>query len=716
MRGEDNNNLESTIKTGRFWVVFVSLCFVGISILWRIISIQTIEHEHWTERGAEFEHSIRNIVPARGQIQARDGSLLATSVPVYDLRWDSKCEAIKWGIYNDEFDSLCTGFADILGGNSEEFSMRFEKARANGSRAALFAKNIPYTKYKSLKSLPFVREGRYKSGFVFERKEVRKKPFGQLAKRTIGIDRENSRVGIELSWNKELGGIEGKQMQKRISGGTWLPVTDNFIIEPQEGLDVITTIDMHLQDVASSALKTQLLKHDAEWGVVVLMEVKTGYVRAISNLKRLEDSKGRPYYNESYNHALGTAIEPGSTFKLASLMACLESGKMGLDDVIDTENGEYYFHDRRMRDSNWKDGGHGKISLRECFEMSSNIGSALSVKQCFGLEPQKFLDKLKLIGITEPLGVNLVGEGIPKVYSSIGEGDWSGISLTQMAIGYEVTQTPLQTLALYGAIANNGTMMRPTFVTETQKKGMTVDVFKPVVVKNKICSSSTLRDCKLMLESVCKPGGNGTASNIFVNKPYTVAGKTGTSKIAVNGGYATGRYRASFTGYFPVDNPEFVCIVVIADTKSGSYYGSTIAAPVFMDLADLIYATDPSFHSVSDDPLLALEERHLPTAKNGARAELVELYNILEVPFIQTNEEGDWVRVTTESDKVKLTTRIFQDHAIPDVRGMGLRDALYLLENAGVKVSYEGTGTVRKQSIPAGTPLTPKSTIRIELS
>ena len=545
---------------------------------------------------------------------------------------------------------------------------------------------------------------------------MRKKPFGQLAKRTIGIDRENSRVGIELAWNKELGGVEGKQMQKRISGGAWLPVTDEFIIEPQEGLDVVTTIDMHLQDVASSALRNQLFKHDAEWGVVVLMEVKTGYVRAISNLKRLEDSNGLPYYNESYNHALGTAVEPGSTFKLASLMACLESGKMGLEDIVDTENGEYYFHDRRMRDSNWKEGGHGKISLRECFEMSSNIGSALSVKQCFSLEPQEFLDQLKLMGITEPLGVNLVGEGIPKVYSTVGEGDWSGISLTQMAIGYEVTQTPLQTLALYGAIANNGKMMRPTFVTETQRKGITVENFEPVVVKNRICSSSTLRECKIMLESACLPGGKGTASNLFVNKPYTVAGKTGTSKIAENGGYASGRYRASFTGYFPADNPEFVCIVVIADTKSGSYYGSTIAAPVFMDLADLIYATDPSFHTVSDEPLLALTERHLPTSKNGAREELVGLYKILGVPFIQTNEEGDWVRVTTESNNVKLTTRIFEDKAVPDVRGMGLRDALYLLENAGVKVRYEGNGTVRKQSIPAGTPLTPKSTITIELS
>lgn len=716
MKGGENDTSEVALKTGRFWVVFVVLCFVGVGILWRVVAIQTIEHEHWTARGAEFEHSIRNIAPARGQIQSSDGSLLATSVPVYNLRWDSKCEAIKWEVYNEELEAICEGFSAILGGSSEEFEVLFEKAINTGSRAALFAKNIPFTKYKSLKNLPFVREGRYRSGFVFERKEVRKKPFGQLARRTIGIDRENSRVGIELAWNKELAGVEGKQMQKRISGGTWLPVTEEFIIEPQEGLDVVTTIDMHLQDVASSALRTQLSKHDAEWGVVVLMEVKTGYVRAISNLKRLEDSNDRPYYAENYNHALGTAVEPGSTFKLASLLACLESGKMDLDDIIDTEDGQYLFHNRRMRDSNWKDGGHGKISLKECFEMSSNIGSALAVKQCFGLEPQKFLDRLKLIGVTEPLGVNLVGEGIPKVYSTVGEGDWSGISLTQMAIGYEVTQTPLQTLALYGAIANNGTMMRPTFVTETQRKGIKVNTFEPEFVKNKICSASTLRKCKIMLESVCAPGGHGTASDIFINRPYTVAGKTGTSKIAVDGGYASGRYRASFTGYFPADNPEFVCIVVIADTKSGSYYGSTIAAPVFRDLADLIYATDPSFHTVSDEPLLALENRHLPTAKNGARAELVELYNILEIPFVQTNDEGDWVRVTTESDKVQLTTRSFENQAIPDVRGMGLRDALYLLENAGVTVRYDGTGTVRRQSIPAGTPLTSESTIRIELS
>ena len=339
------------LPTGRFWFSFIALSFVGLGILWRIVAIQTIEHDHWTERGVEFEHSIRTIVPARGQIQARDGSLLATSIPVYDLRWDSKSEAINKEHFSEKRDSICLRFAEILGGTPEKYQSIIDKAIERGSRSAKFASKVPFTDYKELKSIPFVKEGRNKSGFVFERKEVRRKPFGQLAGRTIGIDRESQRVGIELSWNQELGGTEGKQMQKRINGGAWLPVTDDFIVQPQEEQDVITTIDMHLQDMASSALKTQLVRHDAEWGVVVLMEVKTGYVRAITNLKRFENAEGIANYYESYNHALGKAIEPGSTFKLASLITCLESGKIAITDSINTGNGVAFFHDRRMRDS-----------------------------------------------------------------------------------------------------------------------------------------------------------------------------------------------------------------------------------------------------------------------------------------------------------------------------------------------------------------------------
>jgi cell division protein FtsI (penicillin-binding protein 3) len=705
----------SNIATGRFWLVFILLCLVALGIFSRILAIQIVEHDKWTAKGAEFSHSVKTIDPSRGQILARDGSLLAISVPVYDLSWDSQCEAILWDSFNENREAFCEGMSKILGKPAAYYAALLDKARTEEKRYTLFGRNIPYTSYKELKSLPFINRGRYKSGFVFERKEVRRKPFEPLAGRTIGLDRESHRVGIELAWNKELGGVEGMQLQKRISGGTWLPVTDEYISEPQQGLDVVTTIDMHLQDVATSSLKKQLIKHEAAWGIVVLMEIETGYVRAISNLTRHE-SGDNVDYRESYNHALGSAVEPGSTFKLASLIACLESGVITLKDTIDTGNGITHFHGKRMRDSNWDHGGHGRISLEEVFTMSSNVGSALAVKQCFSLEPQKFLDGLQRIGITQPLGINLVGEGLPHIYSTVGEGAWSGLSLTQMAIGYEVTQTPLQTLALYSAIANNGKMMKPLFVTETQRRGVTVEEFLPEVVNDRICSSKTLESCKTMLEGVCIPDGEGTAAKIFKNSPYTVAGKTGTCKIAHNGSYAEGRYRASFTGYFPTDNPQFSCIVVVSDTKSGSYYGSTIAAPVFRDLADLIYATDSKFHTILDSPLLAENNRHLPTANNGERSEIVYLYELLGVPYEDDSNTSDWVRVSTSEDSVKLSTRVIEPQTMPNVQGMGLKDALYLLENAGIRVYYEGSGIVKSQSVTPGTPFEKASTIKLILS
>lgn len=704
------------IQTIRFWMIFVLFCFISLGIFARILAIQFVEHNHWINKGAEYSESVKTIEPSRGQILAKDGSLLAISVPVYNLSWDSQCEAIDWDSYNLYKDELCEELSKILGKSADHYSELLNKARLAESRYQLFGRNIPYTKYKDLKNIPFINRGRYKSGFVFERNEVRNKPFEPLAGRTIGIDRDSHRVGIELAWNKELGGVEGKQLQHRISGGEWLPVTDDFISEPQQGLDVVTTIDMHLQDVATSSLMRQLKKHDAGWGIVVLMEVETGYVRAISNLTRSESSNGDVYYSESYNHALGSAVEPGSTFKLASLMTCLESGKIQLTDSIDTGNGIVEFHKRKMRDSNWDKGGHGKISLEQVFSMSSNVGSALAVKQCFSLEPQKFLDGLQKIGITQPLGINLVGEGDPKVYSTVGEGAWSGISLTQMAIGYEVTQTPLQTLALYSAVANNGKLMRPVFVTQTQRKGEVVDEFGPELINDRICSASTLKACKKMMESACVPGGEGTAANIFNKSPYTVAGKTGTCKIAHNGSYEDGRYRASFTGYFPAEDPKFSCIVVVSDTKSGSYYGSTIAAPVFRDLADLIYATDPGFHEILEEPLLADNNRHLPTANNGERSEVVYLYETLGVPYVDRSGGSDWVRVSTSQDTVNLSKREIIDKTMPNVKGMGLKDALYLLENAGIRVYYEGTGVVKSQSVNPGTPFTQASTIKLILS
>ena len=700
-------------NTGRIWVVFVGLTLVGVGVFARILIIQTVEHEQWADRGEEFSASVRTIAPARGQILAEDGSLLATSVPVYDLRWDSKCEGMRWDMYDAYVDSLCLELGQALGKQPSALKSKFDNAIERGHRGALIARNIPFTAFQSLRDLPFVKLGRYKSGLVFERKENRRRPFGKLAARTVGIDREHQRVGLERAWNDELAGVEGQQLSRKVAGNQWMPVTDEFLVDPVEGLDVVTSLDLHLQDVATNALEQQPRRHDAAWGTVIVSEVSTGFIKAIANLTRHEVGENAIEYWEDFNHAIGTAVEPGSTFKLATLMACMEEG-MAPNDSVDTGDGQIYFHGKRMRDSNHKDGGHGSIPLTKVFEVSSNVGSALAVKETFGEQPQAFLDRLKTIGVTEKTGLRYVGEAEPKVKTSTEHRGWTGLSLTQMAIGYEVTQTPLQTLALYNAVANNGRMMRPQLVRGLQKGSDFVKTYEPFVLNPRVCNANTLAACKSMMEAVCDPEGEGTAQRLFDDKPYTVAGKTGTARIATRNGYEQGRYRASFAGYFPADNPRYSCIVVIADTKSGSYYGSTIAAPVFREVADLIYATDPAFHTLSRGPLA--ETQSMPASKDGDRKSLETLYAAMGI----AHSEGlstDWVKVDTGDDEAQLQSMDLQESEVPDVRGMGLRDALYLLENAGLKVDYQGIGTVKSQSIAPGTPLQKEvTTIQLRLS
>ena len=432
-------------NSGRIWLVFVGLTFVGMGVFGRIVYIQTVEHDKWQARGEQFSTSVRTIEPARGQILADDGSLLATSVPVYDLRWDSKCEGMRWDDYFSTVDTLCQLLGKATDKSSEGIRRKFDNARQRGHRGALIARNIPFTAYKELRELPFVKLGRYKSGLVFERRENRRRPFGKLAARTVGIDREQQRVGIERAWNEELSGVEGQQLSRKVAGNQWMPVTDDYLVDPVEGLDVVTTLNLHLQDVATTALERQLRKHDAAWGTVIVCEVQTGHIQAISNLTRHESTNGTVEYWEDFNHAIGTAVEPGSTFKLATLLACMEEGMLPTDSV-DTQEGEIHFHGKRMRDSNYKDGGHGEIDLLKVFEVSSNIGSALAVKQTFEAKPSAFTQRLEGLGVTTKTGIRYVGEAKPKVKTDPSARDWTGITLTQMAIGYELTQTPLANL------------------------------------------------------------------------------------------------------------------------------------------------------------------------------------------------------------------------------------------------------------------------------
>jgi len=700
----------------RVWLVFGLFVALGFSIFGRILWIQSAEHEQWKEVGERFESSVRDITPSRGQIYAINGNVLATSVPIFEVRWDSKSEAINWDTFDAELDSLSQGLSQILGDRSpREYREVLRNGRNLGRRNTLIARRASYIQQKRLAKLPFIRRGRFKSGFTFARTEQRRKPFGDLASRTIGIDRNENRVGLEASWNTELSGSVGKQIQRRVAGGEWMPVSDDFIVEPHAGLDVISSIDMHLQDVASNALRQQLQTHDAAWGTVVLMEVETGMIRAMANLTRStsEPQEGEPAeYFESFNHAIGTAVEPGSTFKLASLMAAMNDGDVKPEDEIDTGNGVTYFYGKRMSDSNADEGGSGILKTSEIFEVSSNVGTALTIKKAFGENQQGFLDALKRIGVPSATGVRLAGESQPLVYENVGDGRWSGLSLTQMSIGYEVTQTPLQTLTLYNAVANGGTSLRPQLVERLENNGQVVKVFKPEVLKQSICSKRVLDACQSMLKRVADPEGNGTAQYVFAKSPYRVAGKTGTARIAGPNGY-DGRYRASFAGYFPAESPRYSCIVVIADTKSGVYYGSSIAGPVFRELANKVYATDPSFHTTSAG--LLAEKCKLPGSKDGAQTDLIQLYQALEMPY-QGNSSGDWVTVTTSDSVAVLRPRSIEANRVPDVRGMGLRDALYLLENAGLQVKTLGMGTVRRQSIAPGSDLTTSQAITLELS
>lgn len=689
--------------------MFALFALLTLVVFGRILYIQIAQAERWKTFAGKIEQRIQEIEPARGQIYSTDGSLLATSVPVYNLYWDSQAEGLKEEIFHRDLDSLCMGLSRILGVHAPgHYKNDLLEARRRERRYHPVHKGLNHTQMKALSTLPLLRQGSNKSGFIFQSEDVRKKPFNQLAARTIGIYREEARVGIEEAYNEELAGQRGQRMMERIAGNVWKPASDEFIVQPREGQDLITTLDIHLQDVAHTALERQLRQHDATWGTVVLMEVETGFVRAISNLKR-DDQDGN--YYESYNFAIGESVEPGSTFKLASILALLDEGYVTLTDSIDTGNGVVSFYGRKMHDSNAHEGGSGVLCVADVFAQSSNVGTALLVQRHFSANPQAYLDKLAAFGLRDELGIRLKGEEAPRIYSKAGEGNWSGLSLTQMAIGYEVMQSPIQSLAFYNAIANGGTLLRPQFVEAKRRNGKVVDKARPVVIRERICSAKTIEQARIMMERTCAPGG--TADYIFKNTPYSVAGKTGTARIAYSGGYYPNRYRASFVGYFPADKPRYSCIVVVNDTKSGVYYGSSVAGPVFRELANKIYATKPELSE--GGTFLTADEVKLPTSRNGSREHLERVYQALGIAFDLTTE-GEWVRTITGSDRVELSELNRAEGVVPDVRGMGLRDALQLLENSGLRVTIDGTGTVRRQSISPGSAIKANSEIRIELS
>ncbi|MBS9523946.1 transpeptidase family protein [Litoribacter alkaliphilus] len=698
-------NIKKSILLRIRFAFLVVAIFAGV-IFYRITQIQFVEGEEWRKKSDEVNLQYRTVKATRGNIYSGDGSLLATSLPFYRVALDPSIA--KDEVFRNGIDSLSIMLSKHYNDKSRDYYKRLiSDARSNNKKYVLLnRKQIGYQEMQAMMKWPIFRNGRMGGGVIFEKVEKRFYPFKALAGRTVGfLNEDNYGAGLEYSFNAQLGGENGEALFQKIAGGTWKPVHDANDIKPEDGYDIVTTLDVNLQDVAESALLKQLMNKDAEFGSVIVMEVATGHIKAIANLQKNKNGYG---YGELYNYAIGEQglTEPGSTFKLLSIMALLEEGKINLNDKVETGNGTFKFYDRTMRDV--KHGGYGEITIREAFEKSSNVGISRLVEQHFGVTPSKFLDYVEKAGINMPIDFQLKGEGVP-YFKKPGSKNWYGTTLPWMSIGYEVKLTPLHTLMLYNAVANNGRMVKPMIVQQISRANVVEQEFKTEVMRKKIASDKTIKELQSLLEGVVE---NGTAKNIR-NADYKIAGKTGTAQKLIDGRY-TQKYYASFAGYFPADNPKYSAIVVIDSPKGFNAYGGDVSAPVFKDIADKIFAQDLSLNTKKYKNLVEVDQNQFPMIQAGLAEELQMICS----KFGLTNkyEGGErWVKSSVANSAIYWAPNKVDEPIVPDVTGMSLRDALYVLENKGLRVQYSGKGRVKSQSLLAGGNVPTNGIIKLTL-
>jgi len=692
----------------RVRVVFILVALVACAIPYQIAVVQVKEGEKWRAKAEQVNFQYREVPATRGNIYATDGSLLATSLPFYRVAIDptmAKDDRFKSGI-----DSLSRKLSAFYKDKSATAYKRIiQDARGNKKRYLILnRRQIGYQDMQKMTEWPIFRDGRLGGGVIFEKVEKRYQPFNSLASRTVGfLNEDDYGAGIEYSFNNYLKGKDGKALFQRLSGGIWKPVFDAEDIKPDDGYDVFTTLDVNIQDVAETALKRQLTERNAAFGSVVVMEVKTGHVKAMANLQRNRSGVG---YSESYNYAVGDIgnTEPGSTFKLVSMLALLEENKISLNEKIETGNGAHRFYNQTMYDA--KNGGFGTITIREAFEKSSNVAISKLVDMHFGSSPSKFMAYMDKAGIAEPLDLQLSGEGKP-FFKKPGTKTWYGTSLPWISIGYESKLNPIHTLALYNAVANNGVMMKPLFVKAVGRGNTLIETFEPQILRKQIASEKTVKQLQELLEGVVT---RGTARNIL-NENYQIAGKTGTAQKIVNGKY-TETYYTSFAGYFPADRPKYSMIVVIDSPKGFAAYGGDVSAPVFKEIADRIYALDMELNPVDQSKIFLAENQtsKMPFISSGKGEELQGILDELGVSAKSPSVE-DYIKSSLVAEKVELKINDTEKSVVPDVSGMALRDALFVLENKGLKVNYKGKGRVLEQSISPGTQLAPNTTINLVL-
>ena len=701
-----------SIKTDILWrvgLVYLAITLFALVIAGKIVYLQFIEDDVWKAKAENTRIKNFRIPPLRGDIYASDMRLLASSVPYYEIRMDMETPSLTDRIFYNNVDSLSLCLSNLFRDRSPaDYKNLLVEARRKGNRYLLIKKKVNYVQLKKLKTFPIFRLGQYKGGLIVNQESLRQKLYYNLASRTIGKttqDASGNIVGIEGAYDQYLGGVEGIKKMQKLAGNVWMPLDGAGEIEPHDGSSVVTTIDINLQDVAEKALLRQLIAQKAHAGTAVLMEVETGEVKAIVNLT---DTFGA--YREYYNYAVGQSSEPGSTFKLPALIAALEDGYIKLDDTIQTNKGIFNYYDLTIRDDNYLKGGHGTLTAEEVFELSSNVGMAKIITGSYRKHPHRFIDRLYSMNLNEPLNIAIKGEGKP-VIRYPGDKLWSGVTLASMSYGYEVKLTPLQILAFYNAIANDGKLVRPRFVKEIRNHGKIERSYVTEVINPSICSRSTLKAAHKILAGVVE---SGTAQNLKTTH-FAIAGKTGTTQMYDrHTGYKVKSYQSSFVGYFPADKPKYSCIVVIYSPKNYVYHGAYVAGPVFYEIANKLYATDVTMQEPLNTRKSAALE--IPYSKNGYQPEISTVLDALDIKKLCEQSGADWVTTVKTDDHISLESKNIPDNLVPNVVSMGLKDAMYLLENMGLKVQVVGRGSVRNQSIPPGTQIRPGETIKLEMS
>ena len=657
----------------RLYFVAGGLFVFALLITIQLIKIQFVEGSEY--RALAEQNTLKNDVISanRGNVYADDGSLLATSVPKYEIRFDAV--TVPQTVFDENLEPLSKALGSMFGRSANYYQQLFRRARDNKNRYLLVARNLGYSDYVKIKGFPMFKEGPFRGGFIVDQQTRRELPLGQVGRRTIGYEKKDENgyydgVGLERAFGTYLRGKEGRRMKQKIAQGQWKPLNDENEIEPQDGYDVVTTINVNIQDIAHHALLNQLEYYEADHGCVLVMDVKTGAIKAIVNLELEPDGK----YYEVFNHAIGTDYEPGSTFKTMAFTAALEDKAIDTSTVVQTGNGEYYFNGIRLRDS--KIGGYGTISAARALEVSSNIGLARLIDENYKDEPERFIGYLEEWGLDEPIGISIKGEAQPEMPKP-DNSKWSRNALPSMAYGYGLTLTPLQTLTFYNAIANDGVMVKPYFISEIRTWNRAIETFEPEVLNDQICSRSTISKVKAVLENVVKRGtGDGLYSEYF-----SMAGKTGTAQTEywMEDWEDNKRYVSSFAGYFPADEPKYSCIVVISKPSiEKGYYGADVTGPVFKRIAQKIYTDVPVMDEVID----------LNEPSEGV--------------------SGDFEKYYAMAQEVS--------QQVPDVKGMTGMDAVALLENMGLQVVLVGNGKVVRQSLNSGTTFREGQQITLTLS